>query len=316
MFLITGYGSIGSLVIERLLNNKCHDSSIHPYDTILIIDKDEKVIHQCMTKYRNHSRIRCLVSDLTTKDDLTHVFRKGKIHTIIHTAAMKHVTFCEQSPLLATHNNIIGIDNLLSLAHLYSVKKFINISTDKSAYPSNVMGATKFIAERLVLSYNSSMTCQNIRLGNVLYSNGSLIPTIVKIVEKDLTLDLTDLEATRFFISPNDVSDFIVDVTLHNYNGQILIKKLKSATLKTMVNATLSLIGRRDYNNIKIMGLRQGEKLHEHLYSGTEANHITDHKDYWSIDYNLSSDSQPLIDSSQFCVNEEEFLNILKRIKC
>lgn len=310
MFLITGYGSIGSLVTKLLVDQGFY---------VLIVDKDEKSIHNALIKFKNNPRVKSVVADISSQNDVSRIFLQYPIDHVIHTAAMKHVTFCEENPVLATTNNIMGINNLLNAAMTANVKKFVNVSTDKSAYPSNVMGATKFIAERTVLLYNSmskdplAYTYQSVRLGNVLFSNGSLLPTIADIVNNGLTLDLTDLRATRFFITPTEVSNFIIDTALGQYQGEVVIKKLKSATLETMVNATLKMIGKEEYNNIKIMGLRQGEKLHEHLYSGAETSNITDNGKYWSIDY-FHSNKEPLevIDSSQFCVSEEEFLSILK----
>lgn len=306
MFLVTGYGSIGSLVVDRLIGK----------GDILVIDKDEKAIHKALTKFKNDPNVICVVSDISVKDDISRIFLQYPIKKVIHTAAMKHVTFCESNPLLATVNNILGVSNLLDASMKAEVTQFVNVSTDKSAYPSNVMGATKFIAERTVLLYNSMSNglYQSVRLGNVLFSNGSLLPTIANIVNNNLTLDLTDLRATRFFIRPDEVSKFIVDIANTPHRGQVLIKKLKSATLEVMVNATLELIGKSDYKNIKIMGLRQGEKLHEHLYTGAEITHITNCGSYWSIDYNKSLEPCEVIDSSQFCISQAEFLTILREL--
>lgn len=311
MFLITGYGSIGSLVAEQLLENK-----------ILIVDKDEKAIHKALTRFKNSTNVECVVADISVKSDVSRLFLQYPIKRVVHTAAMKHVTFCENNPTLATLNNILGINNLLEASKRANVEKFVNVSTDKSAYPSNVMGATKFIAERAVLLYNKMKrsdplepdTYQSVRLGNVLFSNGSLLPTIATIVKNNLTLDLTDLRATRFFIRPDEVSEFIADVATKDYSGQVIIKKLKSATLEVMVNATLELIGKSDYDNIKVMGLRQGEKLHEHLYSGAEVTNIRDHGKYWSIDYNESFKPVKVVDSSQFCISQRELLSILREL--
>lgn len=307
MFLVTGYGSIGSLVVQRLVNDG---------ESVLIVDKDEKAIHQALINFKNNLSVQSLVADISSKEDVTRIFLQYNIDKVIHTAAMKHVTFCEQNPILATTNNILGINNLLEAAHQANVKKFINVSTDKSAYPSNVMGATKFIAERTVTLYNEfcedSYRYQNVRLGNVLFSNGSLLPTIKDIVWNNKTLDLTDLSATRFFIRPDEISEFIVNIAQSHHNGEIIIKKLKSATLEVMVQATLTFLNRDNYKNVKVMGLRQGEKLHEHLYTSTENTHIVDHGDYWAICNQVSNEPLSIIDSSQFCISEEEFLEIIK----
>ena len=310
-FLLTGYGSIGSLVVANLLKQK-------PDCKITIIDKDEKAIHSALIRYKNNKDIKPLVCDIAVKSDLQRLFAGHKPPThIIHTAAMKHVTFCEDSPLLATVNNIIGINNLLEICYLNSVQKFVNVSTDKSSSPSNVMGATKFIAERSVIAYNKLSTLsyyQSVRLGNVLGSNGSLIPTIVSIVDKNQDLDLTDLEATRFFIGPNEVAEFIVDATLTHWDGDILIKKLKSATLEVMVKSVLSLIGKPDYE-FQIHGLRQGEKLHEYLFTDSECHNIKDRGDAWMINYKHSFDPVEVVDSSQCCVDQEEFMEILTKME-
>lgn len=313
MYLVTGYGSIGSLVVKRILQK-------YPDALVTIIDKNEEAIHRAriemssLMKYPG--QIQATVADVANRWDLEKIFHNF-IKIVVHTAAMKHVTFCEDNPHLASINNIVGINNLLELSKLNQVDRFVNVSTDKCAYPANVMGATKFIAERSVISYDNldgPGSYLNTRLGNVLCSTGSLIPTIRRIMKNKAKLQITDLAATRFFITKEEVADFIVEIaTDQTYDGQVLIKKLRSATLETMINAVFRIVGDYSYN---VVGLRQGEKLHEHLFTETENTHMVDHGDHWSIDFNRPKQAPiKVIDSSDpgCLITEDELTEILKK---
>lgn len=298
--LVTGYGSIGSIVTKRLLQ-KGHD--------VLVIDKSESAIYQARSDLKAYPKASYRVGDVTDPSTLSYIRRASPEH-VVHTAAMKHVTFCEESPGLAVQNNILGTQNLVNLAREIGVSSFVNVSTDKSAYPVNVMGATKFIAEKIVTNagYNS------VRLGNVLNSNGSFIPTIRKYVEKGLVLDITDLNATRFYITPTEAAEFIIqqlnlDVNRPAKVGLIVVKKLASADVKTMLDCTFDQLGKKC--EIKISGLRPGEKLHEHLFSGAEAARMEEHTDEWWIYPNQVGHQIEVIDSSQFMVDSDTFKQAL-----
>jgi len=298
--LVTGYGSIGSIVTKRLLQ-KDHN--------VLVIDKSESAIYQARSDLKAYPRASYRVGDVTDPSTLNYL-RQIEPEHIVHTAAMKHVTFCEESPGLAVQNNIIGTQNVVNLASEMGVSSFVNVSTDKSAYPVNVMGATKFIAEKIVTNagYNS------VRLGNVLNSNGSFIPTIRKYVEQGLTLDITDMSATRFYITPTDAAEFIIkqlNVDPHSpvKVGLIVVKKLASADVETMLNCAFDQLGKSC--EIKVSGLRPGEKLHEHLYSGAEAARMEEHVDEWWIYPNQVGHKIEVIDSSQFRVDSDTFKQAL-----
>lgn len=306
MILLTGYGSIGSLIAKRILLKD-------PLTPLLIIDRHEEAIHRAMMELSGN--VIAVVADVSNQLDMERIFNYD-IRCVVNTAAMKHVTFCETNPTLAVINNVIGMNYLLEQSVRSRIKKFINISTDKAALPANVMGATKFIAERLIIAYSQldpSIKFQSLRLGNVLCSASSLVPTIVSAVKKKLPLKITNLDATRFFITPEDAGDFISRALNGYYDGQILIKKLKAANLRTMVNAILEIVGDKDYH-YDVVGLRQGEKMHEHLYSETENTHMIDHGKYWAINFSESHPELPVIDSSQFCISYQEFLTILKDV--
>lgn len=298
--LVTGYGSIGSIVTKRLLQ-KGHG--------VLVIDRSESAIYQARSDLKTYPEASYRVGDVTDPSTLNYI-RQVRPEHVIHTAAMKHVTFCEESPSLAAQNNIFGTQNLVDLAREMGVSSFVNVSTDKSAYPVNVMGATKFIAEKIVTNagYNS------VRLGNVLNSNGSFIPTIRKYVNRGLTLDITDLNATRFYITPIEAAEFIIqqlnlDVNRPAKVGLIVVKKLASADVQTMLDATFDQLGKRC--EIKVSGLRPGEKLHEHLYSGAEAARMEEHTDEWWIYPNQVGHQIEVIDSSQFKVDSDTFKQAL-----
>jgi len=309
--LVTGYGSIGSIIVRKLLDDG-------KYDKIIIMDNSESAIHRAITEL-DRSEIIAIVADISNESDIRRVFNYP-IEAVINTAAMKHVTFCESNPLLATTNNIIGINNLLEYSTINKIKKFINISTDKCAYPSNVMGATKFIVERSIMvydNYSEDTKYQSIRFGNVLFSNGSLIPTVKNIIDNNLELKITDLKATRFFITPKQVANLVTNILYNDYEGQVIIGKLESASLETFLNTILDYY-KIDYPsdfNFRAVGLRQGEKLHEHLFTHEEAEYMIDHGDYWSLDFNRENNDTNIkvTDSSQHEINDIKLLDILCR---
>lgn len=276
-------------------------------EEILVVDKSEFAIYQLRTDIKKHKNLKALVLDLSNRDCISRLSHYP-IDRIFHTAAMKHVTFCEDCPALATKNNIFGTNNLINYAKSKDVEHFINVSTDKSAYPVNIMGATKFIAEKIV----TNAGYKSVRLGNILNSNGSIIPTIRKFVEAKQTLDITDFNATRFYVTPHNTAKFIIDAAYGKYKGNILIDKIPAASLKTMLDVTFDMLG--DSCDYKVVGLRPGEKLHEHLFSKEETAHMQDHGSYWGIDHSYvnKNNNIQVIDSSGFCVGYDKFYSDLQ----
>ena len=301
-YLITGCGSVGGIAIKSILRNKL-------CDRLIAVDKDERTVHKCKTEL-DGLPISMVLADLSNQSDIDKIVDES-IDTIIHTAAVKHVHLCEQNPIMAAINNIHATDMLVRAAIKKKVRRFIYINTDKSIMPTSVMGATKMIAEKLLLGVRHKIKVNIIRLGNVINSNGSLIPTIVDLVIKNLPVKVTDPDATRYFLAPSELANFLNFVMSNDISDSILIKQMRACRLGDMVDATLEFLNAKDHGR-DIIGLRDGEKLHEHLYTESEAPYILNKKHYITIGDIAQNDNRDIPCSSDDCIDKDGFLKILQ----
>ena len=177
----------------------------------------------------------------------------------------------------AVKTNIIGVDNLLNEAIKFKVKKIICLSTDKAVYPINAMGASKSMMEKVIVAKsrisNSTDICIT-RYGNVIYSRGSVIPLFIDLLKKNKPLTVTNLNMTRFLMSMNDAIDLVLFAFKNGKNGEIFVRKSPAATIKTITEA-LAKISKKKIE-IKKIGIRHGEKIHETLLTKEELNKSKD----------------------------------------
>jgi len=274
--LVTGgTGSIGSEIVRQLLE--------HNVDKVIIFSRDE-IKHFLIKKRILDERLETVVGDIRDYRSAQRVFEENDIDLIYHAAAMKHVVICEDFPIESTKTNILGTQNIVDLATKYGVPKMITISTDKSAYPVNVMGATKFIAERITL--NANFSC--VRFGNVANSRGSVIPVFIDDLLNKKPITITDPNVTRFIIGIPDAVKFVIKATEHAKGGEIFILKMKAFKLGDLLDVILDRIAPRldiskEDIKVNITGLVFGEKLHEDLINNTESNRIYELDDMYVI---------------------------------
>ena len=220
------------------------------------------------------------MGDVRDVRSIEQVFRRFKVDILYHAAAMKHVVMCEDFPLESVQTNILGTQNVTDLALEYRVPKVITISTDKAAYPSNVMGACKFIAERITLNANKacadgqSFSC--VRFGNVANSRGSVIPVYVQDLLNRRPLQVTDPEVTRFIMEIPDAVRLVTAAAEYARGGEVFILKMRAFRLGDLVEVMTERIAPRleiprNHVRVVVSGLVAGEKLHEDLISRTEA---------------------------------------------
>lgn len=263
--LVTGgTGSIGSELVKQLLESNA--------DKVIVFSRDE-IKHFTLKKNITDSRLKTVIGDIRNKESLNAVFNKYDIDIIYHAAAMKHVIICEDFPSECVETNVLGTENLISLASEYNVPRVITISTDKSASPVNVMGAAKFIAEKITL--NANFTC--VRFGNVANSRGSVIPIFIDSLLNNMPLTVTDLNATRFIMRIPEAVELILKATSLTLGGEIFILNMKSFVLGDLVEVlrdTIAPILGIEPENVKVRvtHLVPGEKLHEKLINDTEIN--------------------------------------------
>ncbi len=259
--LITGAGgTIGSAVARRLKAAEVPD--------IYYLDRDESALHALALSLSDtaasHS-VKCLVADVRDVVGLEILFKDIKPDVIIHTAALKHLVVLERFPREGVLTNIYGTLNVLNAASAGGVRQVLNVSTDKAALPTSVLGKTKLIAEHLTHELNSEhMLTSSVRFGNVFASRGSVIETFIHQIENDLPVTVTDPEVTRFFMSHNEAANLILATCMMRVNAvfvQEMGVRIKIVDVVKRLGETLE----RD-PDIEYLGLQLGEKLHEDLY--------------------------------------------------
>ncbi|OGO21391.1 MAG: hypothetical protein A2144_00275 [Chloroflexi bacterium RBG_16_50_9] len=273
--LVTGgSGSIGSEIVRQALAQSA--------GKVIVFSRDE-IKHFLMKRSILDNRLQTVIGDIRDLRSIERIFDRNKIDVIYHAAAMKHVVMCEEFPLETVATNINGTQNVVDLAIRYNVPKMITISTDKAARPVNVMGATKFIAERITLNankvcgHNQAFSC--VRFGNVANSRGSVIPVFVDHLLTNTPLQITDPEVTRFIIEIPDAVSLIIKATEYTQGGEIFILKMKALRLGDLVDVMLNGIAPRlnitkEDIKVSITGLVPGEKLHEEMINDWEYSQI------------------------------------------
>ena len=268
--LITGgTGSFGKAFAERIISFKPKK--------IIIFSRDEQKHNEMMLseKFKNQKIMRYFIGDIRDKDRL--ILATKNVDIIIHAAAMKHVHLCEYNPIECVNTNIIGAKNLVEASITNKVNKLIAISTDKAVNPINIYGASKLTSDKIFLSSNNlsaNLTKFSVtRYGNVIGSKGSIIDIYKKmILDGAKYLPITDPKMTRFFISMDDCVKFISKSLNIMKGGEIFVPKSISINLKEFID----LMGFK--TNFKIVGIRNGEKMHESLISKLDNSQIFEHK--------------------------------------
>ncbi len=270
-------GSIGSGMVQQILE-------FNPKKVILL-DNAESALYDFMIDLKSKNPyfpIEPIIGDIRNKERMRQVFIQFRPEYIMHAAAYKHVPLMEDNPSEAVYTNIKGTMNLAELAMEYLVQKFVMISTDKAVNPTNVMGATKRIAEMFTQFNNQNGTTKFIttRFGNVLGSNGSVIPLFKKQIENGGPITVTDERITRFFMTIPEACQLVLEASTMGKGGEIFVfdmgESVKIIDLaKNMIKLSGLEIG-KDIE-IKITGLRPGEKLYEELLSNEEATLTTHH---------------------------------------
>jgi len=261
---ITGAGSIGLAILSKLLN--------YNIEEVRIFDNNELKLHNLKQLYRGNKKIKLLLGDIRDKERLQIAMRG--IDIIFHTAALKHVSFCEENPVDAVKTNVIGTQNIIDLVIKESIEKVIYISTDKAVNPINVMGATKLLGEKLIINAENykgrgKSIFYSIRFGNVIGSSGSILPIFEDQIKRNVPLTVTDMNATRFMMKIEEAVDLIIGTLDISKGGEIFILKMPIINIGNFAKDINKKAG-RDENNIEIIGLEKCEKLHEELITKEE----------------------------------------------
>ncbi|MBD3345001.1 MAG: NAD-dependent epimerase/dehydratase family protein [Chitinivibrionales bacterium] len=284
--LVTGAGgSIGSELVRHLVR-------FAPSE-LLLLDKDETLLFEIQNELKEKDaavNCRALIGDINNSDRMRTFFSKFKPEIVIHAAAYKHVPLLEIHCHDALVNNVFGTHCILSIAHEYNVERFVMISTDKAVRPTNVMGASKLLAERIMfesIAPNSNMRCMAVRFGNVLSSRGSVIPLFKKQIERGGPVLITHPEVQRYFMSIPEAAQLVLQAGAMGEGGDLFILKMGNPVkIKDLAYKLIEFSGLRPQIDIpiKYIGLRPGEKLKEELLTEIEGTMSTEHKKIFVIE--------------------------------
>ena len=278
IILVTGAaGSIGSEISRKLTEYK--------YKKLILLDTAESALYDLQQEFKQNQieNFEVIVADVRDHDRLSYVFEVHKPKIVFHAAAYKHVPLMENSPYEAVRVNICGTRNVSDLSVKHGVNKFVLISTDKAVNPTNVMGASKRVAELYVNSLKGKGQTKFIttRFGNVLGSNGSVIPLFKKQIENGGPLTVTHKDITRYFMTISEASLLVLEAATMGNGGEIFVFDMgKSVKIFDLAKNMIFLSGLRypEDIDIKITGLRPGEKIYEELLADGENTKSTYHE--------------------------------------
>ncbi len=272
-----GAGSIGSEIVRQIAN--------YDYRSLIVIDQAESALYDIQQELKQNGfhNFVPIVGDIRDKNRMNSYFQEYKPTMVFHAAAYKHVPLMEYNYYEAIKINVAGTKTIVDLAMNHKVEKFVFVSTDKAVNPTNVMGATKRIAEMYISSAQQENKTKFIttRFGNVLGSNGSVIPLFKKQIEKGGPLTVTHKDITRYFMTIPEASQLVLEAAVMGQGGEIFIFDMgKSVKIFDLAKNMIKLSGLKypDDIDIEITGLRPGEKLYEELLANGENTLPTYHK--------------------------------------
>ena len=274
ILLITGgSGSFGNAVLDKFL-----DSDIAE---IRIFSRDEKKQHDMRVKY-NNPKIKFFIGDVRNKESISPAM--SDVDFVFHAAALKQVPSCEFFPIEAVKTNVLGTENVLTVAIENNVSKVICLSTDKAVYPINAMGVSKAMMEKTFVAKSrntSKTTICGTRYGNVMASRGSVIPHFFKQIQEGTNITVTDPEMTRFMMTLEDAVNLVLYAFKNGNPGDIFVQKSPATTIGELAHTMKEI-----YNSkvpIENIGIRHAEKVHETLLSKEERMVSHDLGDYFRI---------------------------------
>jgi len=276
--LITGgTGSIGQEIMREVLK--------HEPTTVRILDLDETKQFELQEEYGDLENIRFLLGDVRDKERLYRALED--IDIVFHTAALKHVLSCEYNPFEAVKTNVLGIQNLIEAAMDEGVEKVIFTSSDKAVNPTNVMGATKLLAERLIIAGNyykgrRRTKFSSVRFGNVLGSRGSVVPLFKKQIENGGPVTITNEAMTRFIMPMKDAVKLLFKAAELTKGAEIFVLKMKTIRITDLADVMIDELALNEIK-IEIIGNKVGEKLYEELMTEEEAKRALEIEDMFIV---------------------------------
>ncbi len=280
--LITGgTGSFGNAVLNRFLATDIGEIRIFSRDE----KKQDDMRHEFQAKMPEVAeKIKFYIGDVRDLASVKNAM--NGVDYIFHAAALKQVPSCEFFPIEAVKTNVLGTDNVLTAAIEAGVKSVICLSTDKAAYPVNAMGTSKAMMEKVVVAKSRTVSPEKTKIcctryGNVMCSRGSVIPLWIDQIKSGKPITITEPSMTRFIMSLDEAVDLVLFAFENGISGDILVQKAPACTIETLAKAVCELFAPN--HEIKVIGIRHGEKLYETLLTNEECSHATDMGDFYRV---------------------------------
>lgn len=299
LMITGGTGSFGNAVLNRFLNTDIEEIRIFSRDE----KKQDDMRHEYQAKMPEVAdKIKFYIGDVRDLQSCKNAMHG--VDYIFHAAALKQVPSCEFFPMEAVKTNVIGTENILTAAIEEGVEAVICLSTDKAAYPINAMGITKAVEEKVAvaksrMSGKTKICCT--RYGNVMCSRGSVIPLWIDQIKAGNPITVTEPSMTRFIMSLDEAVDLVLFAFEHGENGDLLIMKAPACTIQTQAEAVCDLFG-GNKDEIKVIGIRHGEKMYETLLTNEECAKAIDMGNF----YRVPADNRGLNYDKYFKDGDEE----------
>ena len=280
--LITGgTGSFGNAVLKRFLTTDIGEIRIFSRDE----KKQDDMRHEYQAAYPEYAnKLKFYIGDVRDIASVRNAMHG--VDYIFHAAALKQVPSCEFFPMEAVRTNVIGTDNVLTAAIEASVKVIIGLSTDKAAYPVNAMGTSKAMMEKVIVAKSRTVSPDKTKIcctryGNVMCSRGSVIPLWIEQIKSGKPITVTEPKMTRFIMALEEAVDLVLFAFEHGVSGDILVQKAPACTIETLAQAVKELFGSKD--EIKVIGIRHGEKMYETLLTNEECAKAADMGNFYRV---------------------------------
>ena len=272
LIITGGTGSFGNAVLNRFLSTDIAEIRIFSRDE----KKQDDMRHEYQAKFPELSnKIKFFIGDVRDLASVKNAMYG--VDYIFHAAALKQVPSCEFFPLEAVKTNVLGTDNVLTAAINYGVKAVICLSTDKAAYPVNAMGTSKAMMEKVIVAKSRTVSPDRTKIcryGNVLCSRGSVVPLWIEQIKAGKPITVTEPNMTRFVMTLDEAVDLVLFAFENGISGDILVQKAPACTIGVLAQAVRELFCSED--EIKIIGIRHGEKMYETLLTNEECSHAID----------------------------------------
>ncbi len=277
--LITGAcGTVGAALVRQLIAS--------PAARIICIDNNESELFFVQERYRHTGKVFCYLADIRDVNALR--MRMHGVDIVLHSAALKHVGLCEDSPAQAVRTNIDGTQNVIDAAIHNNVQRVIFTSSDKAVNPTNVMGTSKLMGERLMTAANETLgngktIFASTRFGNILGSRGSVVPLFQRQIEQGGPITLTSHEMTRFIMNLDEASRLVLKSVFIASGGEVMVTKMPVAQITDIAIVMRDMLGNGRKIEIEEVGARPGEKMYEELMNDEEVRRTREYGDFFII---------------------------------